>query len=152
QISNWNKLTKQRDAARRRGKLFGVGLSTYVEICALGPSKMMSAGGWEWGCVRIEMSAKVTVITGATPHGQGQETSFAQIAADRLGMPIEDVVVMRGDTAAAHYGRDAYGSRATAIGGTAVVMCIEKILAKARSLAAHSPGRPVKTAEFRDGT
>ena len=151
-LADWPRLLKQRDAARRRGKLFGVGLSTYVEICALGPSKMMSAGGWEWGCVRIEMSAKVTVITGATPHGQGQETSFAQIAADRLGMPIEDVVVMRGDTAVAHYGRDTYGSRATAIGGTAIVMCIEKILAKARSLAAHLLGVPVKRVEFRDGT
>src|SRR5256886_715513 len=98
-LADWPRLLKQRDAARRRGKLFGVGLSTYVEICALGPSKMMSAGGWEWGCVRIEMSAKVTVITGATPHGQGQETSFAQIAADRLGVAIDDIVVMHGDTA-----------------------------------------------------
>src|SRR2546426_676874 len=64
QLANWDKLLKQRDAARKAGKLFGVGLSTYVEICALGPSKMMAAGGWEWGCVRIEMSGKVTVITG----------------------------------------------------------------------------------------
>ncbi|HYV29927.1 MAG TPA: xanthine dehydrogenase family protein molybdopterin-binding subunit, partial [Candidatus Binatia bacterium] len=67
QIANWGKLLKQRDAARRAGRLFGIGLSTYVEICALGPSKMMAAGGWEWGCVRLEMSGKVTVITGATP-------------------------------------------------------------------------------------
>ena len=80
-------------------------------LCALGPSKMMAAGGWEWGCVRLEMSGKVTVITGATPHGQGQETSFAQLAADKLGVPMEDIVVMRGDTAVAHYGRDTYGSR-----------------------------------------
>src|SRR5437870_12625169 len=98
---------------------------------------MMSAGGWEWGCVRIAMSAKITVITGATPHGQGQETSFAQIAADRLGVPIEDVVVMRGDTAVAHYGRDTYVSRARVIGGTAIVMCIDKIIAKARTLTAR---------------
>src|SRR5437870_2965104 len=151
QISNWNKLTKQRDAARKSGKLFGIGLSTYVEICALGPSKMMSAGGWEWGCVRIEMSGKVTVITGATPHGQGQETSFAQIAADQLGVPIEDIVVMRGDTAVAHYGRDTYGSRATVIGGTAIVMCIDKIIAKARKLAAHLLDTKEKNVEFRDG-
>ena len=150
-IADWPRLLKQREAARKRGKLFGVGLSTYVEICALGPSKMMSAGGWEWGCVRIEMSAKVTVITGASPHGQGQETSFAQIAADRLGVPIEDIVVMRGDTAVAHYGRDTYGSRATAIGGTAIVMCIEKIIAKAQKLAAHLLGVPAKRVEFRDG-
>ncbi len=151
QISNWNKLTRQRDAARKSGKLFGIGLSTYVEICALGPSKMMSAGGWEWGCVRLEMSGKVTVITGATPHGQGQETSFAQIAADQLGVPFEDVVVMRGDTAVAHYGRDTYGSRATVIGGTAIVMCIDKIIAKARKLAAHLLDTKEKNVEFRDG-
>jgi len=151
QISNWNKLTRQRDEARKSGKLFGIGLSTYVEICALGPSKMMSAGGWEWGCVRIEMSGKVTVITGATPHGQGQETSFAQIAADQLGVPIEDIVVMRGDTAVAHYGRDTYGSRATVIGGTAIVMCIDKIIAKARKLAAHLLDTKEKSVEFRGG-
>ena len=150
-LADWPRLLKQREAARKQGRLFGVGLSTYVEICALGPSKMMAAGGWEWGCVRIEMSAKITVITGATPHGQGQETSFAQIAADRLGVPIEDVVVMRGDTAVAHYGRDTYGSRATVIGGTAIVMCIDKIIAKARTLAAHLLGVPARRVEFRDG-
>src|SRR6185436_12567832 len=151
ELASWNKLLKERDVARKAGKLFGIGLSTYVEICALGPSKMMAAGGWEWGCVRIEMSGKVTVITGATPHGQGQETSFAQITADKLGVPMEDVVVMRGDTAVAHYGRDTYGSRATVIGGTAIVMCIEKIIAKARKLAAHQLGAKEKNVDFRNG-
>jgi carbon-monoxide dehydrogenase large subunit len=136
ELADWKGLLRQRDAARKAGKLFGIGLSTYVEICALGPSKIMAAGGWEWGCVRIEISGKVTVITGATPHGQGQETSFAQIAADKLGVPMEDVVVMRGDTAVAHFGRDTYGSRATAIGGTAIVMSIDKIIAKTKTLAA----------------
>jgi carbon-monoxide dehydrogenase large subunit len=148
---NWEKLLKQRASARKAGRLFGVGLSTYVEICALGPSKMMAAGGWEWGCVRIEMSGKVTVITGATPHGQGQETSFAQIAADRLGVPMDDIVVMRGDTAVAHYGRDTYGSRATVIGGTAIVMCIDKIIAKARKLAAHLLGAKEKNVVVKEG-
>ncbi len=150
-LAGWEKLLKQREAARRAGKLFGIGLSTYVEICALGPSKMMAAGGWEWGCVRIEMSGKVTVITGATPHGQGQETSFTQITADKLGVAPEDIVVMRGDTAVAHYGRDTYGSRATVIGGTAIVMCIDKIIAKAKILAAHLLDSSAKRIEFRDG-
>ena len=136
EMAGWEKLLKQRAAARKQGRLFGIGVSTYVEICALGPSKIMSAGGWEWGSVRIEFSGKVTVITGATPHGQGQETSFAQIAADRLGVPIEDVVVYRGDTNVSPYGRDTYGSRATALGGTAIVMSIDKIIAKAKVLAA----------------
>ena len=136
ELAEWPKLLKERDAARKAGRLFGIGVSTYVEICALGPSKIMAAGGWEWGCVRIEISGKVTVITGATPHGQGQETSFAQIAADRLGIPIEDIAVLRGDTATAHFGRDTYGSRGTALGGTAIVMSIDKIIDKAKRLAA----------------
>ena len=111
----------------------------------------MAAGGWEWGCVRIEISGKVTVITGTTPHGQGQETSFAQIAADWLGVPIEDIVVLHGDTATAHFGRDTYGSRATALGGTAIVMSIEKIIEKAKSLAAALLKSTPKEIEFKDG-
>jgi carbon-monoxide dehydrogenase large subunit len=149
QLAQWDKLLKQREAARKAGKLFGIGVSTYVEICALGPSKIMPAGGWEWGCVRIEISGKITVITGATPHGQGQETSFAQLVADRLGVPIEDVVVLRGDTGVAHYGRDTYGSRATVVGGMALVMCCDKITAKAGQLAAHLLG--VKKVKFKNG-
>ena len=136
-LAKWDELLRERAAARSNGKLFGIGVSTYVEICAMGPSKAMPAGGWEWGCVRMEISGKVTVITGVSPHGQGQETSFAQIAADRLGVPIEDVVVLHGDTSVAHYGRDTYGSRGTAVGGTAIVMCIDKVIAKAKQLAAH---------------
>ena len=151
ELAAWPKLLKERDTARKAGRLFGIGLSTYVEICALGPSKTMAAGGWEWGCVRIEMSGKVTVITGATPHGQGQETSFAQIAADRLGIPIDDIVVLRGDTATAHYGRDTYGSRATALGGTAIVMSIDKIMEKAKTLAAALLKSTPKKVEFMDG-
>jgi carbon-monoxide dehydrogenase large subunit len=137
EIVGWSQLVKDRNAARDAGKLAGIGVSTYVEICAMGPSKAMPAGGWEWGCVRMEISAKVTVITGISPHGQGQETTFAQFVADRLGVAIEDIVVQHGDTNVAHYGRDTYGSRGTAVGGSAVVMCIDKIVAKAKTLAAH---------------
>jgi aerobic carbon-monoxide dehydrogenase large subunit len=151
ELADWPKLLKERDAARKAGRLFGIGLSTYVEICGLGPSKTMAAGGWEWGCVRIEISGTVTVITGTTPHGQGQETSFAQIAADRLGVPIEDIVVLRGDTATAHFGRDTYGSRATALGGTAIVMSIEKIIEKAKTLAAALLKSAPEKIEFKDG-
>jgi len=150
-LADWPKLLEERDTARKAGRLFGIGLSTYVEICALGPSKIMAAGGWEWACVRIEISGKVTVITGTTPHGQGQETSFAQIAADRLGVPIEDIVVLRGDTATAHFGRDTYGSRATALGGTAIVMSIDKIIEKTKTLAAALLESTPKEIEFKDG-
>jgi carbon-monoxide dehydrogenase large subunit len=137
QLVDWDALLAERSAARRAGRLAGVGVSTYVEICAMGPSAAMPVGGWEWGCVRVEFSGKVTVITGASPHGQGQETSFSQIAADRLGIPIEDVVILHGDTNVAPYGRDTYGSRGTAVGGSAIVMCIDKVVAKAKTLAAH---------------
>lgn len=151
ELANWSSLLKERETARAQGRLFGIGLSTYVEICALGPSKIMAAGGWEWGCVRIEISGTVTVITGATPHGQGQETSFAQIAADRLGVPIEDVVVLRGDTASAHFGRDTYGSRGTALGGSAIVMSIDKIIEKAKTLAAALLKGNREQVEFKRG-
>ncbi len=137
QLAEWPQLLKQRDETRKKGTLFGIGLSTYVEICALGPSSMMSAGGWEWGCVRMEISGKVTVLTGVTPHGQGQETSFSQLVSDKLGIPMKDITVHSGDTATAHYGRDTYGSRATALGGTAILMSLDKIIAKATTLAAH---------------
>jgi len=150
-LVNWNDLLRERAKARSDGRLFGVGVSTYVEICALGPSKAMAAGGWEWGCVRIEFSGKVTVITGSTPHGQGQETSFAQLMADRLGVPIDDIVVLRGDTNVAHYGRDTYGSRATVLGGTAILMSADKIIAKAHTLAAHLLETTPDKVTFADG-
>jgi carbon-monoxide dehydrogenase large subunit len=151
QLGAWDDLLAERTAARAAGRLFGIGVSTYVEICAMGPSKAMPAGGWEWGCVRMEISGKVTAITGVSPHGQGQETTFAQIVADRLGVPIEDVVVQHGDTNVAHYGRDTYGSRGTAVGGPALVMCIDKIVAKAKILAAHLLEAPVERVTFAGG-
>jgi carbon-monoxide dehydrogenase large subunit len=101
--------------------------------------------------VRLDISGKVSVVTGASPHGQGQETSFTQIVADRLGVPAEDIVVLHGDTSVATYGRDTYGSRATAVGGTAIVMCTDKIVAKARILAAHLLEAPVEDVQFSAG-
>ena len=151
QLAGWDALLAEQRAARAEGRLFGIGVSTYVEICALGPSKAMPAGGWEWGCVRIEISGKVTAITGCSPHGQGQETSLAQIVADHLGVAIEDVVVLHGDTGVAHYGRDTYGSRATVLGGSALVVCIDKIVAKAKILAGHLLGAKPETVRFEGG-
>jgi carbon-monoxide dehydrogenase large subunit len=151
ELANYDKLLKEQTAARKAGRLFGVGFSTYVEICALGPSKMMDAGGWEWGSVRIDMSGKVTVCTGASPHGQGQETSFTQMVADRLGVPPDDIVVLHGDTASAPYGRDTYGSRATVLGGTALLMSCDKVIAKAKVLAAHLLGVKPKDTVFKAG-
>ena len=151
QLVGWNDLLRQREKARKAGRLFGVGVSTYVEICAIGPSQAVTAGGWEWGSVRMEFSGKVTVITGATPHGQGQETSFAQMVGDRFGIPMEDIVVLRGDTSVAHYGRDTYGSRTTVLGGSAIILSVDKIIAKAKILAAHLLGTDIKNVAFADG-
>ncbi len=97
----------------------------------------MPAGGWESATVRIEPTGKVTVLTGASPHGQGQETSFAQIAADELGVDLHDVTVIHGDTGIVQYGIGTFGSRATAVGGTAVLIAIQKLKEKAAKIAAH---------------
>ncbi|HEX6044710.1 MAG TPA: xanthine dehydrogenase family protein molybdopterin-binding subunit [Pyrinomonadaceae bacterium] len=137
QIAGYAKLREEQKKAREEGRLIGIGVSTYVEICALGPSQAMPAGGWESATVRIEPTGKVTVLTGASPHGQGQETSFAQIAADELGVSINDVTVIHGDTGVVQYGIGTFGSRATAVGGTAVYVAIQKLKEKADKIAAH---------------
>ena len=136
-ISGYENLREQQKGSQDNGKLIGVGLSSYVEICALGPSQAMPAGGWESATVRIEPTGKVTILTGASPHGQGQETSFAQIAADELGVDINDVTVIHGDTGVVQYGIGTFGSRATAVGGTAVLIAIQKLKEKAEKIAAH---------------
>src|SRR6185436_9561296 len=136
-IADYVKLRADQKAARAEGRLIGIGISTYVEICALGPSQAMPAGGWESATVRIEPTGKVTVMTGASPHGQGQETSFAQIAADELGVDLNDVTVIHGDTGIVQYGIGTFGSRATAVGGTAVLIALQKLKEKAAKIAAH---------------
>ena len=137
EIINYPALRAEQKKARSEGRLIGIGVSTYVEICALGPSQAMPAGGWESATVRIEPTGKVTVMTGASPHGQGQETSFAQIAADELGVALNDVTVIHGDTSIVQYGIGTFGSRATAVGGTAVLIAIQKLKEKASKIAAH---------------
>ena len=136
-IIGYSKLREEQRKAREEGRLVGIGISTYVEICALGPSQAMPAGGWESATVRIEPTGKVTVLTGASPHGQGQETSFAQIVADELGVDLNDVMVIHGDTGIVQYGIGTFGSRATAVGGTAILFAIQKLKEKAARIAAH---------------
>src|SRR4029079_6021787 len=137
EIAGYAQLREEQKRAREEGRLIGIGVSTYVEICALGPSQAMPAGGWESATVRIEPTGKVTVLTGASPHGQGQETSFAQIAADELGVDLNDITVIHGDTGVVQYGIGTFGSRATAVGGTAVYVAIQKLKEKAHKIAAH---------------
>ncbi len=151
QIAGYDKLREDQKKARDEGRLIGIGVSTYVEICALGPSQAMPAGGWESATVRIEPTGKVTILTGASPHGQGQETSFAQIAADELGVNINDVTVIHGDTGVVQYGIGTFGSRATAVGGTAVFVAIEKLKEKANKIAAHMLQADASRVSFEGG-
>jgi aerobic carbon-monoxide dehydrogenase large subunit len=151
QIAGYAKLREDQKKAREEGRLIGIGISTYVEICALGPSQAMPAGGWESATVRIEPTGKVTVLTGASPHGQGQETSFAQIAADELGVNINDVTVIHGDTGVVQYGIGTFGSRATAVGGTAVFVAIQKLKEKADKIAAHMLQADASRVSFEGG-
>ena len=129
-------LRKEQEEARKQGRYIGIGLSTYVEICGMGPSSALAAGGWECATVRIQPTGKITVITGTSPHGQGQETSFAQIVAEGFGVPIDDVTVLHGDTDVLHYGIGTFGSRATAVGGAAVLVARDQVIAKASKFAA----------------
>jgi len=122
--------------ARAEGRYLGIGLSTFMETAGVGPSKVAPMPGWESGTVRVEPSGKVTVLTGTSPHGQGLETAFAQIVADRLGVPLEDVTVLHSDTAVVAAGIGTFGSRSIAVGGPALAISVQKVLDKASRIAA----------------
>ena len=128
----YEQLRREQAEARAAGKLMGIGISTYGEICAFGPSPATPAGGWESATVKVEPSGQVTVLTGVSPHGQGEETTFAQITADELGVPMDNVVVLHGDTAVVQYGIGTFGSRATAVGGAALYLALQEIKTKMR--------------------
>jgi carbon-monoxide dehydrogenase large subunit len=130
-------LRKRQAELRKQGRFLGIGLSTYVEVCGMGPSAAMPAAGWDSATVRVEPTGSVTVLTGVSPHGQGEETTFAQIVADELGVLIDQVSVIHGDTDKVQYGVGTFGSRGTAVGGSALKLAIETIQAKAVKIAAH---------------
>lgn len=130
---------RQREA-RARGELLGVGLCSYVELAAVGPSFIVPGGGWEKATVRVERSGRVTVLTGINPHGQGQGTVFAQIVADRLGVHPDDVSVRYGDTDLVSQGTGTWGSRGTTLGGSALVMALDKIVGKMTEIASFQLG------------
>jgi len=133
---DYKKLRAEQVEARKQGKFMGIGICTYGEICGFGPSPATPAGGWESATVKIEPSGKVTVLTGTCSHGQGEETTFAQIAADELGVDIDDILVLRGDTAIVPYGIGTFGSRATAIGGTALYFALQELKEKVKKFGA----------------
>ncbi|MHB1885271.1 MAG: xanthine dehydrogenase family protein molybdopterin-binding subunit, partial [Acidimicrobiales bacterium] len=143
-VAGYQELRDEQARRREAGetKQLGIGVSSYMEMCGLAPSRVLgslnySAGGWEAATVRLLPTGKVQVVTGTSPHGQGHETSWAMIAADRLTMSPDDIEVVHSDTAMAPYGMDTYGSRSLPVGGVAVALATDKVIDKARELAAH---------------
>jgi len=135
----------------------GLGISTYTEMCGLAPSRVLgsldyAAGGWENASIRVLATGKVEVVTGSSTHGQGHETAWSQIVADQLGVPFADVEVIHGDTQSSPKGLDTYGSRSLAVGGIAIVKAAEKVVAKARKIAAHMLEANEDDLEFADGS
>ncbi len=150
----------RREQADRRARKdpvqLGIGVSTFTEMCGLAPSRVLGAlsyvgGGWETASVRMLPTGKVEVVTGTSPHGQGHETAWSQIVADRLGVPFEDVEVLHGDTQVAVRGLDTYGSRSLPVGGVAVAMAADKVIEKAKIIAAHQLEASVDDLEFAGG-
>jgi carbon-monoxide dehydrogenase large subunit len=150
-IADYAGLRKRQAELRKEGRYLGIGLSTYVEVCGMGPSAAMPAAGWDSATIRIEPTGSVTVLTGVSPHGQGQETTFAQIVADELGVPIDSISVIHGDTDKVQYGIGTFGSRGTAVGGAALKLAIETIQAKAVKIAAHLWEANPDDVEYRNG-
>ncbi len=153
---NYTQLRAEQAALRAQGRYLGIGISSYVEICGVAPTAWANgqgwgAGLWESANVRIHLTGQVVVTTGSLPHGQGVETTFAQIVADELGVPYENVLIEHSDTAGTPFGYGTYGSRSLAVGGTAMVKSARKIKEKVKRLAAHLLEANPADIEFADG-
>ncbi len=159
ELIGWDDLVAEQ--ARRRAEKnpvqLGLGISTFTEMCGLAPSRVLgsldyAAGGWENASIRVLATGKVEVVTGVSAHGQGHETAWSQIVADQLGVPFEDVEVIHGDTQSSPKGMDTYGSRSLVVGGIAVVRAADKVVAKARRIAAHMLEASEDDLEFSGGS
>ncbi len=142
--------------AAKRGKLRGLGYASYIEACGLAPSNVAGALGaraglFEAGEVRVNPTGGVTVFTGSHSHGQGHETTFAQVVAGRLGIDIGNVEVVHGDTGRIPFGMGTYGSRSLSVGGSAIVKALDKVIAKGKKIAAHLLEAAETDIEFKDG-
>ena len=154
--ADWDGFEARRSAAARRGKLRGIGMSTYVEACGIAPSKLVGqlgarAGLYEVANIRVHPTGSVSVFTGTHSHGQGHETTFAQLVNDQLGVPFDQIEIVHGDTAKIPFGMGTYGSRSLAVGGSAMVKAMDKVIAKGRKIAAHLMEASVEDIEFKDG-
>ncbi|MBN8925048.1 MAG: molybdopterin-dependent oxidoreductase, partial [Rhodospirillales bacterium] len=147
----------RRAAARAKGKLRGIGISTYLEACGIAPSAVVGslgarAGLYEVANVKVHPTGSITVYTGTHSHGQGHETTFAQLISDQMGVPIDQIEVVHGDTSKIPFGMGTYGSRSLAVGGSAMVKAMDKIIAKGKKIAAHLMEAAVEDIEFDKGT
>ena len=156
EFSDWAGFEARREEAKSRGKLRGIGLSTFLEACGVAPSAVAGALGaraglFEVGQVRVHPTGSVTVFTGSHSHGQGHETTFAQIVADGLGIGIDQIEVVHGDTAQVPFGMGSYGSRSVAVGGSAIYEAMQKIIKKGTKIAAHLMEASEADVVFEDG-
>jgi carbon-monoxide dehydrogenase large subunit len=156
ELLDYKKFRAEQARARKAGRYLGVGVTTYCEICGLGPSQVAGAVGFGGGLydsavVRVYPTGVVRVYIGAKPHGQGEETTFAQIVADEFGVPVENVEIVAGDTEATPQGWGTYGSRTTAVCGSAVKVAAQRVKEKAKKIAAHLLEASEADLEWRDG-
>jgi aerobic carbon-monoxide dehydrogenase large subunit len=158
ELFGYTSLREEQERRRRENDpvQLGIGISTFTEMCGLAPSRVLGslsygAGGWEHAAIRMLPTGKVEVVTGSSPHGQGHETAWSQIVADRLGVAFEDVEVLHGDTQVSPRGMDTYGSRSLTVGGMAVVAAADKVIDKARPIAAHMLECAEEDLEFASG-
>ena len=159
ELFDYDGLRREQQERRERNDpvQLGIGISTFTEMCGLAPSRILAAlnyvaGGWEQATVRMLPTGKAEVVTGSSPHGQGHVTAWSQIAADALGVPFEDIQVIHGDTRSSPNGMDTYGSRSLAVGGMAVLQAAERVVDKARLIAAHQLECDPGDLEFDSGT
>jgi carbon-monoxide dehydrogenase large subunit len=154
--ADWAGFPARKAAAKAKGKLRGIGISTYLEACGIAPSKVVGslgarAGLYEVANVRVHPTGSVTVFTGTHSHGQGHETTLAQLVCDQLGVPFSQVDIVHGDTAKIPFGMGTYGSRSLAVGGSAMVKAMDKIITKGKKIAAHLMEASADDIEFKDG-
>ncbi len=151
EIVDYPALRAEQARKRAEGKLMGIGISSYIEICGFGPKGTAPVGLYESARVRVEQSGTVMVYTGSSPHGQGEETSFAQIVSEEFGIPVENVLVMHGDTDSTPEGRGTYGSRTLAVGGSAVFNAVQRLKEKMTLIASHMLEASVSDVTLEDG-
>jgi aerobic carbon-monoxide dehydrogenase large subunit len=148
---DYKSLRAEQAQKRAEGKLMGIGVSSYIEICGFGPKGTAPVGLYESARVRVEQSGTVMVYTGSSPHGQGEETSFAQIVAEEFTIPVESILILHGDTDSTPEGRGTYGSRTLAVGGSAVFNAVQRLKEKMKQIAAHMLEASPSDVELEDG-